>query len=128
MFLLSDRCLSPQFGSTDTPDFFEDCDDPKSNSDNCMVDRPTTDPNSMTAKENQNKLEDLLTTESWTIDGKKELTDRPKWFSASPGGIDGTLEYSRSGMTLECTVENTAMGYEVGGLGWLQCGEGSGVF
>lgn len=105
-----------QYGSTDTGDFFEDCDDPLSNAENCNVDRgnnAATANNELSKSEHDDKLGKLLAAESaWTIQGKADLKNRPSWFSASPSGLAGTLSYEHSGMTLACQVENSAMGFE----------------
>jgi|AntAceMinimDraft_5_1070358.scaffolds.fasta_scaffold171049_1 hypothetical protein len=55
----------------------------------------------------------LLAAESaWSIQGKANLKNCPSWFSASPGGLTGTLSYAHAGMTLACQVENSAMRFE----------------
>ena len=54
-----------------------------------------------------------MKTDSWTVEGRKELKDRPKWFKGTPASKpDGVLTYNRSGMTLEVLVKNGEMGYE----------------
>jgi len=67
----------------------------------------------MTKKEAGNKLDELLTTDSWTIGGRQALTSAPKWFTPTPGSPDGTLSYESSGKTLFVSVSNGGMGYEV---------------
>jgi len=93
-----------QYGSTDTPDYFEEAGSSK----NDVIREPTT-----TAADASASLDRLMDSDSWTIGGKKAMTDRPKWFKAKPGMVDGTVTFTRSGETQEVIVTNGAMGFEV---------------
>jgi hypothetical protein len=76
----------------------------------------------MTKKEAGNKLDELLTTDSWTIGGRQALTSAPKWFTPTPGSLEGSLSYESSGKTLFVSVSNGGMGYEVGNtLAFIAC-------
>ena len=92
------------FSSTDTPDFFEE--------DTVVGGKGAGDIDG-TKQGGGTALSELMQTDSWTIGGREAMADRPDWFTATPMSVpDGTLNYAKSGQTLEVTVENGAMGYE----------------
>lgn len=92
-----------QYGSTDTPDYFDD--------DNNAFDKEM-------AAESQSdsttkKLEDQLRSDSWTIGGIEKSDDCPNWYNARPMSVpDGVLEFPSSGHAEEVIIANGAMGYE----------------
>jgi hypothetical protein len=99
-----DQGGTDKYGSTDTPDFFED--------DSVQGGKGAGDIDG-TQQGGGTPLSELMQTDSWTIGGREALEARPSWFSATPMSVpDATLKYDKSGQTLYVTVENGAMGYE----------------